>query len=49
MTFMFSIAVALIVGLLMTRVMNVLKLPDVTAYLIAGIIIGPFCLGRLGI
>lgn len=49
MTILFSIAVALIAGLLMTRVINVLKLPDVTAYLIAGILIGPFCLGALGI
>ena len=49
MTVLFSIAVALIAGLLMTRVINVFKLPDVTAYLIAGILIGPCCLGRLGI
>lgn len=49
MSVLFSIAVALIAGLLMTRVINVFKLPDVTAYLIAGILIGPFCLGRLGI
>ncbi len=49
MNILFSIAVALIVGLLMTRIINFLKLPDVTAYLIAGIIIGPFCLGSLGI
>lgn len=49
MTVLFSIAVALIAGLLMTRIMNVLKLPDVTAYLVAGILIGPFFLGRLGI
>jgi len=49
MTTLFSIAVALIAGLLLTRVINVFKLPDVTAYLIAGILIGPFCLGRLGV
>lgn len=49
MTLLFSIAVALIAGLLLTRVINVFKLPDVTAYLIAGILIGPFFLGRLGI
>ena len=49
MTVLFSIAVALIAGLLMTRVINFLKLPDVTAYLIAGIVIGPCCLGKLGI
>ena len=33
----------------MTRVMKPMKLPAVTAYLIAGILIGPYCLGALGI
>jgi len=33
----------------MSRPAKLLKLPAVTAYLVAGIIIGPFCLGRLGI
>ncbi|MCD8047812.1 MAG: cation:proton antiporter [Clostridiales bacterium] len=33
----------------MTRVFKPLKLPSVTAYLIAGVLIGPYCLGRLGI
>lgn len=49
MTILISIAVAMVAGLLMTRVINIFKLPDVTAYLIAGILIGPFFLGRLGI
>lgn len=43
------VAVALFAGLLMTRVMNIFHLPDVTAYLIAGVLIGPCVLGRLGI
>ena len=43
------LSVALLAGLLMSRVIKHLGLPAVTAYLIAGIIIGPFCLGRLGI
>ncbi len=43
------LAVALIAGLLMSRVAKVLKLPAVTAYLIAGLLLGPFCLGRIGI
>lgn len=43
------VAVALICGLLMTRVVKHLKLPAVTAYLIAGVLIGPYCLGSLGI
>lgn len=44
-----AIALALIFGLLFTRITSLLKLPDVTAYLIAGIIVGPFCLGQLGV
>ena len=43
------LSVALLAGLLMSRVIKHLGLPAVTAYLIAGIIIGPFGLGRLGI
>lgn len=49
MNVLFSIAVALIAGLLMTRIINIFRLPDVTAYLIAGILIGPCFLGKLGI
>ena len=44
-----SIAVALMAGLLLSRVVKPLKLPAVTGYLIAGILIGPYCLGRLEI
>ncbi len=44
-----SIAFALMAGLMMTRVMKRFRLPDVTAYLIAGLLIGPCFLGRLGI
>lgn len=43
------ISVALLAGLAMSRLVKILGLPAVTAYLIAGILIGPFCLGRLGI
>ncbi|MGN0453301.1 MAG: cation:proton antiporter [Ruminococcus sp.] len=49
MTILFSLAVALLAGLLMTRLCKPLGFPAVTGYLIAGILIGPFCLGRLGI
>lgn len=49
MTTLLSVAVAILAGLLMTRVLKPLKLPDVTAYLLAGVVIGPFCLGALGI
>ena len=43
------IAVALFSGLLMTRLFDKFHLPDVTAYLVAGILIGPSVLGRLGV
>lgn len=42
------LSISLLAGLLMSRVVKPLGLPAVTAYLIAGILIGPFCLGRLG-
>ncbi|MBR4288841.1 MAG: cation:proton antiporter [Clostridia bacterium] len=44
-----SVSIALLAGLMMTRLFKPLKLPAVTAYLIAGVIIGPYCLGALGI
>ena len=43
------LSIALLGGLLMSRVVKPLGLPAVTAYLVAGILIGPFCLGRLGV
>ncbi len=43
------ISIAMLGGLLMSRLAKMLKLPAVTAYLIAGLILGPFCLGQLGI
>ena len=43
------IAVALFAGLLMTRLFVKFHLPDVTAYLVAGVLIGPCVLGRLGV
>ena len=49
MTDFLAIALALIFGLLFTRLTSLLKLPDVTAYLIAGVIIGPYCLGLFGV
>ena len=44
-----SLSIAILAGLLMTRVAKPLKLPSVTAYLVAGVLIGPYCLGLLGI
>ena len=44
-----SLSIALLAGLLLSRVVKKVNLPAVTAYLIAGVIIGPFCLGALNI
>jgi len=41
------IALALLVGLFSSRLMKILKLPNVTGYLISGIIFGPYVLGPL--
>lgn len=46
---LFCISIALGAGLLLSRVAKPLGLPSVTGYLVAGILIGPYCLGRLGI
>ena len=43
------IATALFAGLLMTRLFNKIHLPDVTAYLVTGVLIGPCFLGTLGL
>ena len=44
-----SISIALCAGLLVSRFVKPLKMPAVTGYLIAGILIGPYCLGKLGV
>ncbi len=49
MEVLLPIAIAIIAGLLMTRVVKPLGLPAVTAYLVLGVLIGPYCLGALGI
>lgn len=49
MNTLLSVSIALLAGLLMTRAFKPLKLPSVTAYLIAGVLIGPYCMGALGI
>lgn len=49
MAILLSVSIALTAGLLMTRLFKPFKLPAVTAYLIAGVLIGPYCLGQLGI
>lgn len=49
MNTLLSVSIALLAGLLMTRLFKPFKLPAVTAYLIAGVLIGPYCMGALGI
>ena len=49
MNILLSVSVALLAGLLMTRAFKPFKLPAVTAYLIAGVLIGPYCIGALNI
>lgn len=49
MNLFLAAAIALIAGLLMTRVASRFGLPDVTAYLITGVLVGPYVLGRLSV
>ena len=44
-----SLSVSLLCGLLLSRLAKKIQLPAVTAYLVSGVLIGPFLLGRLGI
>ena len=49
MQILIQLFAALFGGLLMTRLAKKLQLPAVTAYLVTGVLLGPFCLGALGI
>ncbi len=49
MTTLLCIAVGLLGGLLMTRILKRFNMPVITSYLIAGLLLGPFFIGRLGI
>jgi Kef-type K+ transport system membrane component KefB len=44
-----SLSIALLAGLLLSRLAKKVKLPAVTAYLVAGVLIGPFVLGKIGV
>ena len=44
-----SLSIALLAGLLLSRLAKVVQLPAVTAYLVAGVLVGPFVLGALGV
>ena len=49
MQILLTLSVALFAGLMMSRLAKKVKLPAVTAYLVAGVLIGPYILGALGI
>ncbi|MBO5906743.1 MAG: cation:proton antiporter [Clostridia bacterium] len=44
-----SISIALLAGLMLSRVAKLMKLPAVTAYLVAGILVGPYVIGAIGV
>ena len=48
-TILISLSVALLAGLMLSRLAKAISLPAVTAYLVAGVLIGPFVLGGLGV
>ncbi len=49
MQVLLSLSIALFAGLMLSRVAKILQLPAVTAYLVAGVLIGPYCLGAFGV
>ncbi len=49
MQVLLALSVALFAGLMLSRLAKLVKLPAVTAYLIAGILVGPYVLGALGV
>ncbi|MCD7860118.1 MAG: cation:proton antiporter [Firmicutes bacterium] len=48
-TTLICLAVAVIGGLMLSRLTKKLNLPAVTAYLVAGLLLGPYCIGALGV
>ena len=48
-TYLICLAAALVGGLMLSRVTKLLHLPAVTAYLVAGLLLGPFGLGALNV
>ncbi|MBR2870164.1 MAG: cation:proton antiporter, partial [Clostridia bacterium] len=49
MDILLSLSIALFAGLMLSRLAKLVQLPAVTAYLVAGILVGPFCLGAFGV
>ena len=48
-TYLICLAVSMVGGLMLSRLTKLIHLPAVTAYLIAGLLLGPFCLGLLNV
>ena len=44
-----TVSIALLAGLMLSRLAKLAHLPAVTAYLVAGVLIGPYCLGAFGV
>jgi NhaP-type Na+/H+ or K+/H+ antiporter len=49
MEYLLAIGIAMFAGLFLSRLTSKFNLPDVTSYLVAGLLVGPLCLGRLGV
>ncbi|MCI8916383.1 MAG: cation:proton antiporter [Oscillospiraceae bacterium] len=49
MQMLLQLSFSLVGGLLMSRLAKKLNLPAVTAYLVTGLLLGPYCLGALGL
>ena len=49
MQILLSLSIAMLAGLLMSRLTKLCNLTAVTAYLVAGVLVGPYVLGRLGV
>ena len=49
MHILLSLSIALFAGLMLSRLAKLVQLPAVTAYLVTGIIVGPFCLGAFNL
>ena len=46
---LFQLSISLVGGLLLSRAAKALSLPAVTAYLVCGLLIGPYCIGALNL
>ena len=49
MQILLSLSIALLAGLMLSRAAKLLQLPAVTAYLITGVLLGPYLLGAIGV